>query len=282
MTTARSLPELREIDGPSAIGGGRRRFAELLWLIALNEFRKAYFGTVLGYFWSLVRPLLLFGVLLLVFTKVFRLGSNVPAYPVLLLLNIVLYTLFQESTTAAVPSIVGNEGIVRKTQFPRLVIPLSVTLTALFNLGLNLVAVFAFIFIYGVDPLWSWFLLPALLAPLILLTVTLSMLLSALFVRFRDVAMIWSVAVTVIFYGTPILYPIEVVPKGLRTIELFNPLAPIFVQARKWIIDPDAPGAVSAAGGWLRLMPAIIIFVAVCGLGAWVFNRESPRMAESL
>ncbi len=254
----------------------------MLWLIAQNEFRKAYFGTVLGYFWSLVRPLLLFGVLLLVFTKVFRLGSGVPDYPVLLLLNIVLFTLVQEATGGAVTSIVGNEGIVRKTQFPRLVIPLSIVLTSLFNLGLNLIAVFAFIFIYGVDPLWTWLLLPVLLAPLLLLTVALSMLLSALYVRFRDVAIIWSVAVTVLFYGTPILYPIEVVPKGLRTIELFNPLAPIFVQARKWIIDPDAPGAVAAAGGWSRLVPAITIFFALCALAVWIFKRESPRVAEAL
>jgi ABC-2 type transport system permease protein len=275
-------PELREIHGPSAIGGGRRRFLELLWLIALNEFRKAYFGTVLGYFWSLIKPLLLFGVLLLVFTKVFRLGSNVPDYPVLLLLNLVLFTLLQEATGGAVTSIVGNEGIVRKTQFPRLVIPLSIVLTSLFNLSLNLIAVFAFIFIYGVDPLWTWLLLPLILAPLALLTVALSMLLSALYVRFRDVAIIWSVAVTVLFYGTPILYPIEVVPSGLRTVELFNPLAPIFAQARKWIIDPDAPGAVAAAGSWLRLMPAIVIFFAICALGAWVFKRESPRIAEAL
>jgi ABC-2 type transport system permease protein len=274
--------ELREIDGPSAIGGGRRRFFELLWLIAQNEFRKAYHGTVLGYLWSLVRPLLLFGVLLLVFTKVFRLGSGVPSYPVLLLLNIVLFTLVQETTGGAVTSIVGNEGIVRKTQFPRLVIPLSIALTSLFNLGLNLVAVFAFIFIYGVDPLWTWLLLPVVLAPLILLTVALAVLLSALYVRFRDVALIWSVASTVLFYGTPILYPIEVVPKNLRTIELFNPLAPIFIQARKWIIDPGAPGAVEAAGSWLRLMPAIILFFGIGVLAVVVFRRESPRIAEAL
>ncbi len=130
MSSVPADPPLREIHGPSAIGGGRRRFLELLWLISLNEFKRTYFGTVLGYFWSLVRPLLLFGVLLLVFTKVFRLGSGVPNYPVLLLLNIVLFTLVQEATSAAVTSIVGNEGIVRKTQFPRLVIPLSIVLTS--------------------------------------------------------------------------------------------------------------------------------------------------------
>ncbi len=282
MNTVEATPQLREIHGPSAIGGGRRRFFELLWLVSLNEFKKTYFGTVLGYFWSLIRPLLLFGVLLLVFTKIFRLGSGVPNYPVLLLLNIVLFTLVQEATGGAVNSIVGNEGILRKTQFPRLVIPLSIVLTALLNLGLNLIAVFAFIFIYGADPLWTWVLLPVLLLPLAGLTIALAMLLSALYVRFRDVAIIWSVAVTVLFYGTPILYPIEVVPSGLRTVELFNPLTPIFTQARKWIIDPDAPSALSAAGSVPRLMISIAVFAVICFLGVWVFRREAPRIAEAL
>ena len=153
--------ELRQVRGPSALGGGCRRFGELLWLISVTEFKRAYFGTVLGYFWSLLRPLMLFGVLLFVFTQIFRLGSDVPHYPVLLLFNIVLFGFFQEATTTAVTSVVAQEGIVRKTQFPRLVIPLSIVLTGLFNLGLNLVAVFVFILAYGVDPMWTWLLLPA-------------------------------------------------------------------------------------------------------------------------
>src|SRR5215813_4526373 len=123
--------ELRDVPGPSAIGGGWRRALELLYLIALNEFKKTYFGTMLGYLWSLARPLMLFGVLLAVFTQVFRLGSEVPHYPELLLLNIVLFGFFQEATVMAVGSIVSQEGVVRKTQFPRLVIPLAVVATSL-------------------------------------------------------------------------------------------------------------------------------------------------------
>ena len=116
--------ELRDVRGPSALGGGWRRSLELLYLISVTDFKRTYFGTVLGYLWSIARPLMLFGVLLAVFTQVFRLGSQVPHYPVLLLFNIVLFGFFQEATGAAVTSIVGQEGIVRKTQFPRLVIPL--------------------------------------------------------------------------------------------------------------------------------------------------------------
>ena len=90
---------------------------------------------MLGYFWSLIRPLMLFAVLLFVFTQIFRLGSQVPHYPVLLLFNVVMFTFFQEATSASVISVVSQESVVRKTQFPRLVIPLSVVLTGLFNLG---------------------------------------------------------------------------------------------------------------------------------------------------
>src|SRR5438045_8597309 len=125
MSGASETLELREVQGPSALGGTSRRFKELLWLMAMTEFKRTYFGTVLGYFWSLLRPLMLFAVLLFVFTKIFRLGSTVDNYPVLLLFNIVLFQFFQESTTTAVGSVVAQEGIVRKTQFPRLVIPLS-------------------------------------------------------------------------------------------------------------------------------------------------------------
>src|SRR5919109_3435427 len=146
--------ELREVHGPSALGGGWRRSLDLLVLIAVTEFKKTYFGTALGYLWSIARPLILFGVLLAVFTQVFRIGSEVPNYPVLLLFNIVLFDFFQEATVTAVNSIVSQESVVRKTQFPRLVIPLAVVLTSLFNLGLNLVVVFTFILAWGINPTW--------------------------------------------------------------------------------------------------------------------------------
>ena len=120
---------LRPIPGPSALGGSGRRSRELLTLLAVTDFKKAYFGTALGYLWSLARPLMLFGVLLAVFTQVFRIGSEVPNYPVLLLFNLVLFGLFQEATITAVQSLVSQESVIRKTQFPRVVVPLAVVLT---------------------------------------------------------------------------------------------------------------------------------------------------------
>ena len=277
--------ELRTVGGPSALGGGRRRFFDLLRLMSVTEFKRVYFGTVLGYVWSLIRPLMLFGVLLFVFTQIFKVGSNlVDHYPVFLLLGIVLYTFFQEATTNSVTSVVSQEGVVRKTQFPRLVIPLAVSVTALFNLGLNLVVVFAFIFAFGVDPTWTWLLFPFAIAALFVFASAICMGLSVLYVRFRDIAIIWTVVAQVLFYGTPILYPVNFKPEGdFEHLLMVNPLAVIFEQVRVWILEePNAPTAVEAAGGWLGLLPAFAIFVGVCVFGVWIFNRDAPRVAEEL
>jgi ABC-2 type transport system permease protein len=277
-----TVGDLREVRGPSAVGGGWRRFWDLLYLMSVTEFKRTYFGTVLGYVWSLLRPLLLFAVLLFVFTQVIRIGSDVTNYPVLLLFNVVVFGFFQEATTLSVNSVVAQEGIVRKTQFPRLVIPMSIVLTALFNFAANLIVVVIFLLAYGVDPQWTWLLFPFALAALIVITSAVSMLLSALYVRYRDVAIIWSVAVTALFYATPVLYPFELVPDRFRELVALNPLTPLFIQLRKWIIDPSAPGAASAVGGWTDLIAPATIFIAICGLAVWVFNREAPRVAEEL
>jgi ABC-2 type transport system permease protein len=275
--------KLVEVPGPSALGGGWRRSLELLYMIAVTDFKKTYFGTALGYLWSLARPLLLFAVLVTVFTKVFRL-HGVPHYPVLLLMNIVLFGFFQEATMMAVGSVVGQESIVRKTQFPRLVIPLAVVLTSLFNVLMNLIVVVIFLLAFGVSPTWTWLLFPVVLALLVVITTAVSMTVSSLYPRYRDISIIWTVFSTVLFYATPILYPIETLANHgtLRHIILLNPLAPIFELARKWMIQPDAPGPVAAAGGYLQLLPTIAIFAGLCVFAIWIFNREAPRIAEEL
>jgi ABC-2 type transport system permease protein len=280
--SADAAHELQPVRGPSALGGGWRRFGELLYLISVTEFKKTYFGTVLGYVWSLLRPLLLFAVLLFVFTKIVRLGSGVPHYPVLLLMNVVLFGFFSEATTTAVMSVVNQESVVRKTQFPRLVIPLAVVVTSFFNLAVNLVVVLIFLAAFGVSPAWTWLLFPLIILLLFVFATGVSMLLASLYVRFRDTAIIWSVVASALFYATPVIYPIEVVPERYRDLIMLNPLTAIFEQARKWIIDPSAPGAVSAAGGWTHLLPGAAIFLGACAIGAWYFNREAPRIAEQL
>lgn len=288
MTTVAPDAELREVNGPSALGGGRRRFFDLLWLMSVTEFRRTYFGTVFGYLWSLVRPLMLFGVLLFVFTQVFKIGSQLHNYPVLLLLGIVQYTFFQEATTNAVTSVVAQEGVVRKTQFPRLVIPLATVLTAFFNFCLNLVVVFVFILAWGVEPQWTWLLFPFAVAALFVLTTAVSMTLSVLYVRFRDVAIIWTVVAQMLFYATPILYPLgpvgekELLSEKIEHLLMLNPLAVIFEQVRVWVLEPSAPTPAEAAGGAVYLLPALAIAIAACLYAVWVFNREAPRIAEDL
>jgi ABC-2 type transport system permease protein len=267
--------ELRDVRGPSALGGGWRRAAELLYLISVTEFRRTYLGTALGYLWSLARPLALFGVLLVVFTQAFHLGSRVAHYPQLLLLGVVLFGFFQEATSQAVSSIVSQESVVRKTQFPRLVIPLAVVVTSMFNLLVNLVVVFGFILAAGIRPAWTWLLFPLVVAALFVFATAVATVLAALYPRFRDTAIIWGVAVTALFYGTPVLYPLEIVGQRLRDLISLNPLTPLFELARRWVIDPSAPGPT-------RVLAPAAIYVAVCAFAVWLFDREAPRIAEEL
>ncbi len=274
--------ELRDVTGPSALGGGPRRAIDLLLMIATTEFKRIYFGTALGYAWTIGRPLMLFGVLLAVFTQAFHVSAAVPHYPVLLLFNLTLFGFFQEATITAVPSIVQQESIVRKTQFPRLVIPLSVVLTALFNLGLNLIVVFVFILAFGITPMWTWLLLPLLVLALLVITIAVSMILSSLYPRFRDLGIIWGVASMALFYGSPVLYAPDHVSPTLRHVVALNPLTPILELGRRWIIDPHAPGPAALAGGDLRLLIPLAIYVLIAVVAVLVFRREAPRIAEAL
>jgi ABC-2 type transport system permease protein len=274
---------LREIRGPSAIGGSPQRFWALTWTLAVLDFRLKFFGSVLGYFWQLMRPLLLFGVLYFVFTELVRLGGGVKNYPVMLLMGIILYTFFAEATATSVGSVPAREHLVRKVQFPRLVIPLSVVLTTYMNFVLNFLAVVIFVLGSGIEPRWDWLQIFPLIVGLGILSTGVGTLLSALFVRFRDVQPIWDVVLQVAFYGSPILYPIETIPsERLQELIMCSPLAVIVQQARHAIIDPDAPSAAEAIGGAPRLLIPLGIVVIVCVLGYVIFDRAAPHIAEDL
>jgi len=282
-----ALPEtapLREIRGPSAFGAGEMgRFVALTWSLALMEFKTRYFGSALGYVWQLIRPLMLFGVLFVVFTEFVDFNAGVKYFPAVLLSSIVMFTFFSDATSSAVTSVLDRENLVRKIQFPRIVVPLATTLNAFFNLITNLVAVAVFIIATGVKPNWTWIGFPFLLALLVALAIGASMLVSALYVRFRDVKPIWEVVLQLVFYGSPILYAIEVIPsEAARQAVMCNPLATILVQSRHWLIDPDALSAPQAIGGWGMMLIPIGISVAVCVLGVYLFTREAPRIAEDV
>jgi ABC-2 type transport system permease protein len=275
--------QLRDVPGPSALGGGTRRAFELLYVIAVNDFKKAYFGTALGYLWAIARPLMQFGVLLVVFTHVFHFSGKVHHYPEFLLFDVVLFGFFQEATMGAVGSIVGHEAVVRKTQFPRLVIPLAVVTTTLLNMMLNLVVAFVFILGSGISPSWTWLGLIPILVALFVFTTAVSMIVSALYPRFRDVAIMWAVLAMALFYATPVLYPLSAVNPGLRDVIALNPLAPLFDLAQRWVTNPSTPWPGAAAlGGPARLAIAIFAYAALCVFAVWIFRREAPRIAEEL
>jgi ABC-2 type transport system permease protein len=268
--------------GPSALGDDLRRFVALTVTLAVTDFKLRFFGSALGYVWTLMRPLLLFGVLYLVFTEIVRFGGDVKHYPVYLLMAIVLFTFFAETTGRGVTSLIERENLLRKVRFPRLVIPLSVALHALFNLVLNLIVVFVFVLASGIEPRVEWLGLVPLLVLLALFATGVTMLLSALYVRYRDMQPIWEVVLQMLFYASPVIYVTSTFPDSVEREAMANPLTAIFTEARYLLIDPTAPTAAEAIGGAVRLLIPLFVIVAVFALGLWVFMREAPRIAEEL
>jgi ABC-2 type transport system permease protein len=268
--------------GPSAVGEDLRRFWSLTFTLAATDFKLRFFGSALGYLWSLVRPLLLFGVLYVVFTHIIRFGEGVKDYPVYLLSSLVLFSFISDTTSQGVTSLVDRENLLRKIHFPRLVIPLSVALHAMFNLGLNLVAVFVFVFASGIAPRVEWLEILVLIPLLAVFATGIAMLLSALYVRFRDFEPIWEVALQLLFYGSPVLYVITAVPESVRELVAMNPIATVLTQWRHAVIDADAPTASAVVGGWDAMLVPLAIVAAVFAIGFWVFARETPRIAENL
>jgi ABC-2 type transport system permease protein len=276
----------RPIRGPRALSDDWRRFWHLTFTIARNEFKLRFFGSMLGYVWQLMRPLLLFGVLLFVFSHVAKVGGTAPHYAVALLAGIVLFTFFGEATGGAVRSVVDRENLVRKIQFPRLVIPLAVVLIASFNLCLNLVVVLIFALAEGVRPMFSWVEAPLIIGMLVIYCTGLAMLLSAMFVHFRDIQPIWEVLNQVLFYASGILIPVETMRDRLSPtifhLLMLNPLAIIVEQFRHAMIDRTALSAGQVMGGWWQLLEPIGIVVSLLVIGFWVFNRSAPLIAENL
>jgi ABC-2 type transport system permease protein len=272
--------------GPSALGGGARRFVELTMTLARSEFKLRYFGSVLGYFWSLMRPLLFFGVLYFFFVQIVGIGKGIPHYGVYLLTGIVLWSYFGEATGNCVNSLVTREGLVRKVRFPRMVVPLSVSLTATFNLGMNFIAVLVFALANGVTPTVAWLEMVPITLGFIVLATGIGMLLAALYVRFRDVAPIWEVTALGWFYASPIMYPASAYNKrfgaGLEHVALLNPVATLLTQMGHAFIGGHTFPPVTTAAGTAPAVIALALIPASFALGWWFFTREAPRVAENL
>jgi len=279
-------PYGRLVKGPTALGSDPRRFVTLALALAVTDFKLRFFGSVLGYLWQLMRPLMLFGVLYTVFSLFFEVGDEVRFFPISLLLGIVLFNFMAESTTGSVRSLVARENLVRKIEFPRLAVPTATVLTALFNLALNLLPVFIFLVAAGGRPRWGWLELPFLVVLLVLFASGLAMLLSALFVRYRDVEPIWDVALQLLFYGSPVLYTLQMVAEktspAVAHLLAVNPFTALMQQMRHAIIGPSHLSAAQALGGQLRVLLPLLVIAVLLALGFRVFSREAPRVAEDL
>ena len=267
---------------PSALGEGLKRFAQLTLVLSRSEVRLHYQGSVLGFLWSILRPLALFAVLYTVLSRAAGFGRGVEDYGVYLLAGIVLWTFFAETTGGGVASLVKNSSLLRKLRFPRLAIPLSIAGKATFNLGMNALALVVFIVIADVEPRLSWLELPLLVAILGTFATGIAMALSALYVRYRDTQQAWQVALQLLFYSSPILYVAAFYPGGVKQVLALSPLSAIFTEMRHALLDPTAPTAAAAAGGAeMLLVPAAIVVVSFAG-GLWLFLREAPLVAERL
>jgi ABC-type polysaccharide/polyol phosphate transport system ATPase subunit/ABC-type polysaccharide/polyol phosphate export permease len=265
------------------LGAEPRAFLPLVRLLALTEFRLKYLDSRLSYAWAVARPLGLFGVMYAVFSALGRFNNGVHNYPVYLFMSIVLWTFFAQATDGSVWSLVRRASFLRKIPFPLLAAPLSQVASALIDLLGNLVVVLLFALLLGVEPRLSWLEMIPLVGALALLAMGLACLLSAAFVRHRDLHQIWAVVLQALFFTTPLFYVSSALqPPWDRVMVLANPIAAIITQAHQALVDPSAPSAADEAGGAIWLLCPAGVVLLLCALGVWVFARESAHAAENV
>lgn len=260
--------------------------AILLRQLVITEFKLRYQGSVLGYLWSLMRPLFLFLIMYVVFIYFLRIGNGVPHWPVQLLLGIVLWNFFAEVTNNGITAIIDRGDIIRKINFPKYVIVLSSVASALINLLINTLVIFVFIIFNGVTLSWHIVLFPLLVAELLLLGLGIAFLLSAAFVKLRDINYIWEILMQGMFYASIVIYPLKMVMDRVPEIApylLLNPVAQIIQDARYALISPDTPTLMNLAHGnaaiaFIPIALALVILI----VGARVFKKESPSFAENV
>ncbi len=274
--------EARPVGSEPTFREKASRIGSLTWTLAITDFRLKFYGSVLGILWTLIRPFALFGVIYIVFTEIAGLDQSVPNYGVYILFAIVLFTFFAEVTTQSVQCLVLRENLLRKMHFEPIVIPLAITLTGLLNLGTTLIAVMLFALGNGIYPTFGWLQLPFIILLIAMFANGLGMLLSTMYVKYRDVYPIWEVLSQIMFYASSTLYVATIVPVNYREEFLVNPLSMLFAQMRHAVIDPSAPSAGEIMRGDVRLLIPLGIVFGTFALGAYVFRRASPRIAENL
>ena len=255
----------------------------LLSELVRTDFKLRYQGSALGYAWSLLRPLFLFAILYVVFTRVFSLGKDVPHYPVYLLLGIVIWNFFIEMTSQSLGSIVSRGDLIRKIRIPRWIIVFSTSISALINLSLNLIIVVVFILINHVDLFKTALLLPLILAEVYVFALGISLFLSAAFVKFRDLSYIWEVILQGAFYLTPILNPMSrITDITFQKAILLNPMAQAIQDARYTTVTRQAVTTYHVfQGGWYAYTPFIVVVLVLVG-GLQYFKKEAKHFAENV
>lgn len=247
-----------------------------------TDFKVRYQGSVLGYFWSLLKPLFLFAILYVVFMYIIPLGKDVEHFPVYLLLGIVLWNFFTEATTIGASSVVARGDLIRKISIPRYLVVISSSLSALINLGLSLIVVFIFALLNGIAPSFTWLLIVPLIFELYVFALGISFFLSAVYVRFRDVTYIWEIVLQAGFYASAIIFPLTLVPEMYQKWFFLNPIVQI-VQDARYVIATDTSITIwsSIANSWALLIPFVIVIICAV-FGGLYFRRHSKYFAEDI
>lgn len=258
-----------------------RHQARIVVVIASSEFKLKYSGSVLGYLWSILKPLGLFGMLYVVFGRFFKLGAGVPHYPLYLLLGIVLWTYFSDATLLGMRSIVERSELISRIAFPRVLVPVSVSVSSAITFGVNLVAIAVLIGVNRVVPAPDWFLLIPLVLELYMVALGAALILTTLYVRFRDVGQVWELALQMLFYASPIIYPARRLPGWFQDITFLNPFVQIAQDARSIVLPSGSTTtAADVYGSWAgELLPLAVGLILLVG-GYLLFHREEPWFAE--
>lgn len=255
----------------------------LLKQLVKTDFKLRYQGSALGYLWSLLKPLFLFGILYFVFVVIVGVDYGVDNDGVYLLLGIVLWTFFAELTGGSVASVVGKGDLIRKLNFPKYVIVLATGFSALINLLLNMTIVIIFMIISGATVNFTILLAPLLFIELFLFALGIGFFLSTTYVRFRDIGYIWEVVMQALFYLTPILFPLAIAPVWAQKILMLNPLAQI-IQDLRFILVSDQTKTITdvySYNNFIRLIPIIIVLLTF-SLSALYFKKKSKDFAENI
>lgn len=255
----------------------------LLKELVRTDFKLRYQGSVLGYLWSILKPLFLFGTLYFVFVVIVGVEYGVENDGVYLLLGIVLWTFFTELSGGSVMSVVSKGDLIRKLNFPKYIIVFATGFSAFINLSLNMMIVVVFMMIGGITVNLLVLLAPLLFLELFMFTMGVGFFLSTSFVRFRDIGYIWDVVTQALFYLTPILFPLAIAPLWVQKVLMINPAAQIIQDLRYILVSTDTTTITNVYNGneLIRIVP-ITIAVVVFSVSALYFRSNSKNFAENI